>query len=414
MLDDVTRPAVDPQTSVDLSGLATRAVHAGESTSEEQALLQARALEPALVLSSAYNLGTAEQAAEAFRGENEQYIYGRWRNPSVESLEQKLAALEGAEAAVATASGMAAVTGALLSTLSSGDHVVAPWSCYGETSRLLREHLPKFGIRTSFVDGTDVDAYRAALEPSTRVIYAETPSNPMLKLCDLQALAQLAHAHGAELICDNTFATPVHQQPLSLGADLVVHSMTKALGGHGDAIGGVICGSRARISQASELVVKGFGGVLAPFNAFLISRGVRTLVLRQRQASASAQELAEWLQTQPAISRVFYPGLPDHPGHAIAQRQMHGYGALLSFELRGGIAAGRRLLEAVELIEHAVSLGDVRTLITHPASTTAFSMPVETRLRAEISDGLLRLSVGIEDTADLRRDLARAVSASDA
>lgn len=407
----VTSP-VDPPAPVEPQGLATRAVHAGEDTSEEQALLQARALEPALVLSSAYNLGTAEDAAGAFRGENQQYIYGRWRNPSVESLEQKLAALEGAEAAVATASGMAAVTGALLSRLTHGDHVVAPWSCYGETSRLLREHLPKFGIRTTFVDGSDVAAYRAALEPSTKVVYAETPSNPMLKLCDLEALAQLAHAHAAELICDNTFATPVHQQPLSLGADLVLHSMTKALGGHGDAIGGVICGTRARVSQASELVVKGFGGVLAPFNAFLISRGVRTLVLRQRQASASALELAEWLGKQPSVSQVFYPGLPSHPGHAIARRQMTGYGALVGFELKGGIAAGRRVLEAVELIAHAVSLGDVRTLITHPASTTASTMPAETRRRAEISDGLLRLSVGIEDAADLRRDLQAALAAS--
>ncbi|MEZ4373377.1 MAG: aminotransferase class I/II-fold pyridoxal phosphate-dependent enzyme [Polyangiaceae bacterium] len=389
--------------------IGTRAVHAGEAIDEQQALTQARALEPPLVLSSAYNLGTADDAAGAFRGENELYIYGRWRNPGVESLERKLANLESAEAAVATASGMAAVTGALLSRLVAGDHVVAPWSCYGETSRLLREHLPKLGITTSFVDGSSVEAYRTALTPQTRVVYAETPSNPVMKICDLEALAKLSHEHGAELICDNTFATPVHQRPIELGADLVLHSMTKALCGHGDAIGGVICGSKQRVHAASELVVKGFGGVLAPFNAFLISRGVRTLALRQRQASESALELAGWLSEQPAVAQVHYPGLGSHPGHEIAARQMQGFGALLSFELRGGLEAGKRVLEGVELIEHAVSLGDVRSLITHPASTTASTMPVETRRRADIGDGLLRLSVGIEAAADLRRDLERAL-----
>lgn len=394
--------------------IGTRAVHAGDAVDDQHALSQARALEPPLVLSSAYHLGTAEEAAAAFRGENDLYIYGRWRNPSVEALERKVADLESAEAAVATASGMAAVTGALLSRLQAGDHVVAPWSCYGETSRLLREHLPKLGIQTTFIDGSSIEAYARALKDNTRVIYAETPSNPVLKVCDLQALAKLSHERGAELVCDNTFATPIHQRPIELGADVVLHSMTKALGGHGDAIGGVICGSRARVRDASELVVKGFGGVLAPFNAFLISRGMRTLALRQRQASASALELAHWLTAEPAVSVVHYPGLPTHPGHEIATRQMQGFGALLSFELRSGLEAGRRVLEAVELIEHAVSLGDVRSLITHPASTTASTMPVETRRRADIGDGLLRLSVGIEAFEDLRRDLAQALRRAEA
>ncbi len=390
--------------------IGTRAVHAGEAIDDQSALTQARALEPPLVLSSAYNLGTAEQAAAAFRGENELYIYGRWRNPSVEALERKLADLESAEAAVATASGMAAVTGALLSSLRAGDHVVAPWSCYGETSRLLREHLPKFGIETTFVDGSQVEAYAAALQANTRLLYAETPSNPVLKICDLEGLAVLAHRQGAQLVCDNTFATPIHQRPIELGADIVLHSMTKALGGHGDAIGGVICGTRSRVHEASELVVKGFGGVLAPFNAFLIARGVRTLSLRQRAASASALELAHWLGRHPAVSHVHYPGLESHPGHPVAARQMEGFGALLSFELRSGLEAGKRVLESVELIEHAVSLGDVRSLITHPASTTASTMPADTRRRADISDGLLRLSVGIEAIEDLRQDLAQALS----
>ncbi len=384
--------------------LTTRAVHGAQLEAEAGA-----GLEPPLVLSSAYHLGEAEDAAAAFRGENDQLVYGRWKNPTVAHLERRLADLEDAEAAVATASGMAAVSGALLASLTAGDHVVAPVSCYGETSRLLREHLPRLGIETTFVDGSQLQAYAEAATERTRVLYAETPSNPMLKLCDLSALASLARRLGARLICDNTFATPVHQRPLNLGASIVVHSMTKALGGHGDAIGGVMCGSAELMHQASELVVKGLGGVLAPFNALLIARGLSTLALRQRQASASASELAAWLSTRAELSQVHYPGLPDHPGHAIARAQMDGYGALLSFELQGGYPAARRLVERVRLFSHAVSLGDVRSLIVHPASTTASTMPRALRERAGIGEALVRLSVGIEDAGDLRRDLEAAL-----
>ncbi|MBX3182229.1 MAG: aminotransferase class I/II-fold pyridoxal phosphate-dependent enzyme [Polyangiaceae bacterium] len=385
--------------------LGTRAVHGAAPEAELGA-----GLEPALVLSNAYHLGTADDAAAAFRGEHDRPVYGRWKNPTVAHLERRLADLEDAEAAVATASGMAAVSGALLISLTAGDHVVAPLSCYGETSRLLREYLPRFGIQTTFVDGSRITAYAQAVTERTRVLYAETPSNPMLKLCDVHGLSLFARQVGARVICDNTFATPVHQRPLTLGADIVVHSMTKALGGHGDAIGGVMCGSAELMHQASELVVKGLGGVLAPFNALLIARGLSTLALRQRQASASALELAEWLSTRAELARVYYPGLPDHPGHAIAERQMDGYGALLSFELRGGYEAARQLVERVRLFSHAVSLGDVRSLIVHPASTTASTMPRILRERADIGDGLVRLSIGIEDVGDLRRDLEAALA----
>lgn len=386
------------------AGLSTRAVHAGEERDDSGAL------EPPLVLSSAFALGTADEAAGAFRGENDRWIYGRWGNPTVRQLEHKLAALEGAEAAVATASGMAAVTGALLATLRAGDHVVAPLAFYGESARLLRERLPAFGIETTFVDATRTDAIAEAIRPETRVVYVESPANPTLQLTDIAAVAELAHARDLTLIADNTFATPACQQPLALGADLVLHSLTKALGGHGDAIGGVVAGSRDRVEAVADLVVKGFGGVLAPFNAFLVSRGIRTLALRQRQACSSALAIAHFLEAHAGVERVHYPGLASHPAHILAKRQMQGSGSLLAFELRGGLDAGKRLLERVRVISHAVSLGDVRSLVTHPASTTASTMPADLRRRAGIADGLLRLSVGIEDTDDLIADLDQALS----
>lgn len=385
-------------------GLSTTAVHAGETRDASDAL------DPPLVLSSAFALGTADEAAGAFRGDNDRWIYGRWGNPTVRQLEEKLAALEGAEAAVATASGMAAVTGALLANLRAGDHVVAPLAFYGESARLLRERLPAFGIETTFVDATRVESYAEAIRPTTRVVYVESPANPTLQLTDIAAVAGLAHARGITVIADNTFATPYCQEPLALGADLVLHSLTKAIGGHGDAIGGVVAGSRDRVAVVAELVVKTFGGVLAPFNAFLVARGVRTLALRQRQACASALVIARMLEAHPAVLRVHYPGLESHPHHALAARQMRDSGALVAFELGGGLEAGKRLLERVRVISHAVSLGDVRSLVTHPASTTASTMPEELRRRAGIADGLLRLSVGIEDAADLIADLEQALA----
>lgn len=376
-----------------------------------------RDLEPPIAVSSAFALGGADEAAAAFQGAVPRYLYGRWRNRSVDALEAQVASLEGAEDAVATASGMAAVTGALLGHLQAGDHVVAPEACYGETSRLLRERLPRLGIEASFVRKTSPDAYRAVLRPSTRMLYVETPANPTLALTDIAALAELARERSAErdilIVADNTFATPVNQQPLALGASLSLHSMTKALGGHGDAIGGVVTGSRELVAPVRDLLVKGFGGVLAPFNAFLISRGIKTLALRQERACTSAMTLAHFLQSHPAVERVHYPGLADHPGHDIACGQMRAFGSLLAFEHRGGLEAGKKVLEAVRLIAHAVSLGDVRSLLTHPASTTAANMSAEVQAKAGISAGLLRLSVGIEDAEDLRSDLEAALQAAE-
>ena len=392
------------------AALATTCVHAGEAPDPATG-----ALDPPIVLSSAFGFESAAEAAGAFARENDAYIYGRWGNPTVEALEAKLAALEGAETAAATASGMAAISGAVLSLCESGSHVVAPRAMYAESARLLRERLPRFGITTTFVDALDPDAYAHAITPATRVLYIETPSNPVLGITDIESVTGLAKARGLVTIADNTFATPFAQSPLRLGADLVVHSMTKALGGHGDAIGGAICGARSLVDRARDLVVKGFGGVISPFTAYLVARGIRTFALRQRQACETAFILAALLAEHPRVARVFHPSLKTHPGHARALAQMDTFGALLSFELTPRAAgtaldAGRHVLEAVKLVTHAVSLGDVRSLLTHPASTTHSTMPGDDRKLAGISDGLLRLSVGVEGADDLWSDLEQALS----
>jgi methionine-gamma-lyase len=401
----------DAQLEARAVDLATRCVHAGDRPDPTSG-----ALDVPLVLSSAFGFASAEEAAGAFQGTNDSYIYGRWGNPTVEALEEKLAALEGTDAASATASGMSAVSGAVLAFCAQGDHVVAPRSMYAEAARLLRERLPRFGIETTFVDATDAGAYERALRPGTRVVYVETPANPNLAVTDIAAVVALARARGLVTVADNTFATPFSQNPSALGVDVVVHSMTKALGGHGDAIGGCVCGPREHVARIRELVVKGFGGILSPFSAFLVARGMRTFALRQRQQCATAAMLASRLSAHPAVSVVHHPSLPTHPGHALARRQMHAYGSMLSFELgaksdrsASALDAGRRVLEGLKLLTHAVSLGDVRTLIVHPASTTHSTMPPEARAAANIGDGLLRISVGIESAEDLWVDLQRAL-----
>jgi cystathionine beta-lyase/cystathionine gamma-synthase len=288
---------------------------------------------------------------------------------------------------------------------------------YAESARLFRERLPRMGIATTFVDGRSTDAYAAAITPKTRLLYLETPSNPILGITDISAVVALAREKGLTTIADNTFATPFAQTPHALGVDLVVHSMTKSLGGHGDAIGGAICGKTAEVARAQDLVVKGFGGVISPFTAYLVARGLRTFALRQRQACESAALLATRLAEHPKVARVHHPSLPGHPGHALARRQMHAFGSLVAFELRGAegsedgaLTAGRRVLEAVRVVTHAVSLGDVRSLLVHPASTTHSTMPADVRRAADIGDGLLRLSVGIESTEDLWSDLQQALA----
>jgi methionine-gamma-lyase len=400
--------------------IATACVHAGEAPDADGAL------DPPIVLSSAFAFTSAEQAARAFRGEEEAWIYGRWGNPTVHALELKLAALENAEAACATASGMAAIAGVLLSRCEAGDHVVAPRSMYAESARLLRERLPKLGILTTFVDGSP-GAYAAAVTERTKLLYVETPSNPTLGIVDIRGIVELARLIGGSrglsalraerplVMVDGTFATPFAQSPLALGADLVVHSLTKGIGGHGDVIGGAVIGGRVLVDTARDAIVKGFGGVLSPMSAWLVSRGLLTFALRQERSCATAAMLAAHLANHPDVAVVHHPSLASHPGHALARAQMHAYGALLSFELRApngdAVDRGRKVLEALRVATHAVSLGDVRTLVVHPASTTHSTMPRETRLLAGISDGLLRISCGLESSADLLADLEQALEA---
>lgn len=395
--------------------LATLCVHAGDVADGSGAL------DPPIAMSSAFVFTSAEHAARAFRGEEDAWIYGRWGNPTVEALEHKLGAIEGAESACVTASGMAAIAGVLLARCESGDHVVAPRSMYAESARLLRERLPKLGITTTFVSG-ELDAYAAAVTDRTRILYVETPSNPTLGVVDIAAIAGLARSlarDGREaplVVVDGTFATPFAQTPLALGADLVVHSMTKGIGGHGDVIGGAVLGARALVDGAREVIVKGFGGVISPQAAWLVARGLRTFALRQERSCAIAATLAAHLVAHPRVATVHHPSLLSHPGHALAQAQMHAYGALLSFELRDdagtdAITRGRRVLEALRVATHAVSLGDVRTLVVHPASTTHSTMPPEARRLAGITDGLLRVSCGVESSADLMTDFTQALDA---
>ncbi len=383
--------------------LATICVHAGEEKNEW------RALATPIVLASAFSFDDAEHAAAAFRGDGDAYIYGRWGNPTVEALEAKVAALEHAKSACATASGMAAVSGALLSICEAGSHIVAPRSMYGESARLLRERLPKLGIETTFIDDPSPAAYASAATAKTRVFYIESPSNPTLAVADVAGIVAAAHAvgtGGVATIADNTFATPFCQTPLDQGVDLVLHSMTKALGGHGDAIGGVIVGSEERVARARDTVVKGFGGVMAPLTAYLVARGMVTFALRQKRACSTAAKLARALAAHPSVVKVHHPSLLE-PAPAL-----HAYGSLLSFEVAPINAPKtiKNVLERVRVVTHAVSLGDARSLITHPATTTHASMPADARVRANITDQLLRLSVGLESPADLEHDLVQALA----
>lgn len=399
----------------DTPASSTACVHGGDRPDPSTG-----AVEPPLHLASAFAFDDAEQARGAFTGENDHLIYGRWGNPTVSNLEAKVTALEApgddphhaAEGvdACATASGMAAIAATLLTLCSAGDHIVAPKSMYGESARLLRERLPRIGITTTFVDQTDPESYARAITPATKVLYLESPANPTLTVTDFAAVVAIARERGLVTVADNTFATPYCQRPLAHGVDLVVHSMTKAIGGHGDAIGGVVVGDSARIKAIKETAIKTFGGVLAPFNALLIARGIRTFALRARQSCATALMLARALSEDRAVTCVHYPGLASHPGHPIAKKQMSSFGALVAFEV-DSLEKGRRVLEAVSVVTHAVSLGDVRSLITHPGSTTHASMPPEDRRSAGINDGLLRISCGIEESEDVVSDVLGALHA---
>ena len=387
------------------TGWSTQAIHAGE-----ESLPKTGPLIPPIYQNSTFQFETAEECVTAFTDEDSGYIYTRWGNPTQSVLENKIAVLECGEAALATASGMAAVSTALLTLLAHGDHVVAMDSLYSGSYNILNEDLRRMGIETTFVDATDPGTIEQAIQPNTKVIYLESPVNPTLKLVDITACAEIARTHGVTLVFDNTFATPCGQQPISLGVDVVVHSMTKYLSGSGAVVAGMIVGSKEFIDRAKKGALRHFGGVISPFNAWLTLHGVATLPLRFERHCANAHALAEFLESHSAIERVHYPGLPSHPQHALAKQQMNNFGGMVSFELKGGIAAGEKLVNRVELCALAVSLGDVRTLICHSASTTHLHVSPEARRRAGITDGLVRVSVGLEEVEDIIADLEQALA----
>lgn len=385
-------------------GLSTLAIHVGETEGEE------RDVAPPLHMATTYRYRDAEEAAWAFETE-EIPVYTRWGNPTLALLERKVAALEGGEAALATASGMAAISTALLTVLQAGDHLVATTGLYSGTYHLVTHDLPRLGIETTLVPADDPAAFEAALRPNTRAIYLESPGNPTLVLNDVEAVAAIARRHGLLTLMDNTFATPYNQRPLDLGVDVVIHSATKFLCGHGDAVGGVIVGREEFIAEARRGPLRHFGGCLSPFNAWLIVRGLHTFPLRMARHNENALRVAKWLASHPAVEWVRYPWHPSHPQHELARRQMPGGGGgVVVFELKGGLAAGRHLLDRVRLCVRAVSLGDTRTLITHPASTTHASVPPDARRQAGITDGLVRLAVGLEDAEDIIADLDQALA----
>lgn len=378
----------------------TLAIRAGRETSEYREHSQS------LHLTSSFTFDTAAQAAAMFMGEIEGYTYSRFTNPTVSAFQQRLAAMEGGERAIATASGMAAIQATMLTLLKSGDHVVSSQSLFGSTINLFNGILGKFNIETSYVDAADPEAWRAAVKPNTKLFFLETPSNPLTELADIAAVAAIAHEAGALLVVDNCFCSPALQQPLQLGADLVVHSATKYLDGHGRVLGGAVVGNDKLIEQI-YLHVRTAGPTLAAFNAWVLLSGLETLHLRMEKHSANALQLARWLEQQPSVARVFYPGLESHPQFALAQKQQRSGGAVVSFEVKGGREAAWRVVDAVQVISRTANLGDVKTTLTHPASTTHARITPEARARAGISEGLLRVAVGLEHVDDLQADLAR-------
>jgi methionine-gamma-lyase len=367
---------------------------------------------PPVYQTSTFSFTDAEQGAALFAGEERGYIYSRMGNPTVAALEQCIAALEGGHAALACSSGMTAIHTTLASLLEAGDHLVCSDAVYGPTCTLVETVLPRHGIESTVVDTSNLDAVEQAIRPNTKVVFVETPGNPTLVMTDLEAVCRLAHKHEALVVVDNTFMSPILQQPLRWGVDIVVHSLTKFLNGHADVVGGVIVVKDQARYAAIRNLLNHLGGVLPPLEAFLVHRGVKTLALRMERHCQNGQKVAEFLADHPAVEWVRYPGLRSHPQYEIGQKQMSGSGGLVSFGLKGGIEAGRKLMNAVKLCTLAVSLGGVETLIQHPAGMTHACMGPEARQRGGITDGLVRLSVGIEDADEIIADLRQALASA--
>ena len=363
----------------------------------------------ALYLTSSFVFENAAQAAARFSGAEPGNVYARFTNPTVSMLQDRLAALEGGERCVATASGMSAIHAVVMSHLKSGDHIVSAQGIFGATQSLFGSIMSRFGVTTTFVASTEAADFAASIQPNTKLIYIETPSNPLTEIFDIEALAAVAKKAGALLVVDNCFCTPALQRPLEMGADLVIHSATKYLDGQGRVLGGAVVGSNALVDEVFKYL-RTAGPSLSPFNAWVILKGIETLKLRMQAQSAAAFELAQWLETRPEIERVFYPGLASHPQHALAKKQMSAGGAIVSFEVRGARAEAWRVIDSTALLSITANLGDTKTTITHPASTTHGRITPEARAKAGIHENLLRVAVGLEDLRDIKADLARGLA----
>jgi methionine-gamma-lyase len=377
----------------------TRAVHAGEDRDAHHG-----ALSVPVYNASVYAFTDAEEGAAIHNEFKHGYYYGRLGNPTTEALETTVAELESGEACLAFASGMAAVSAAVLPNVRSGDHIIAPESMYSTTMNLFRHLSENLKIETTYIDAANVENYRDALQPNTKILWLESPSNPLLKITDLRAAAEIARSAGAITVADNTFATPFNQRPIELGVDIVIHSGTKYLGGHSDLTAGLLVTSADRAKHIRSVATKLFGGSIAPQVSWLVLRGIKTLALRMERHNLNASALADMLVSHPKVQGVYYPGLASHENHEIASSQMSGFGGMVSFDL-GSVDAGQAFVNNVRLAALATSLGGVETIVQHAASMTHASIPAEERRRAGISDGLIRMSVGIEDAADLKTDI---------
>lgn len=381
--------------------IATQAIRAGQTRTPE-----GEHSEPIFPTSS-YVFSSAAEAAARFSGEQSGNIYSRFTNPTVRTFEQRLATMEGAECCVATASGMSAITATLLGILQAGDHIVSSQSIFGTTTILLTKFMAKLDIPTTFVNLSDLDAWEKAITPKTKILFLETPSNPLNELVDIQALAAIAHKNDCLLVVDNCLCTPVLQQPIALGADIVIHSATKYIDGQGRCMGGAVCGTNAIVGDSVFGFLRTAGPTMSAFNAWVFLKGLETLKLRMQQHCANALALATWLEQQDQVEHVYYPGLKSHPQHELAKAQQKDFGGIVSFELRGGQQAGWKCIDATQMLSITANLGDAKTTITHPATTTHGRLTPEQREEAGISDGLLRVAVGLEDIEDIKRDISR-------
>jgi len=390
----------------DLEGAAfdTLAVRAGQQRTPEAE--HGEALFP----TSSYVFRSAADAAARFAGEVPGNVYSRYTNPTVRTFEERIAALEGAEQAVATSTGMSAILSLVMTHCSAGDHVLVSRSVFGSTISLFEKYFKRFGVQVDYPPLSDLKAWEAAIKPNTKLLFVESPSNPLAELVDIAALAEIAHAHGALLAVDNCFCTPALQQPLKLGADVVIHSATKYIDGQGRSMGGVVAGSR-KLMEGVVGFLRTAGPTLSPFNAWIFLKGLETLRVRMQAHCAAAQDVAEWLEQQPGIERVYYAGLPSHPQHELAKQQQKGFGAVVSFEVKGDKAAAWRFIDATRMISITTNLGDTKTTIAHPATTSHGRLSPQERENAGIRDNLIRVAVGLEDVDDIKKDLARGLAA---